>query len=129
MKYWYANLNANIFANNWVDFAPNQRTLEIFQAAKIFPGDERLTLITEQKKANEKAQFTLDASVSKSFKIKNVYLGINLSCSNVLNNKKMITSGYEQARTDVSRYGIDGFPAKYYYGFGRTYFLMASVRF
>jgi hypothetical protein len=129
MKYWYANLNANVFANNWVDFAPDKRTLEEFDKTHIYPGDVRLTQITEQQKANDKPQFTLDASVSKTFKIKNVYLGINLSCSNVLNNKKMITSGYEQGRTDVVNYGVDAWPAKYYYGFGRTYFLMASVRF
>ncbi len=128
MKNWYANLNANIFANNWVDFAPNQRTLEFFQQAGIYPGDERLTQITEQKLANNNPQFTLDASVSKTFKIKNLYLGINLSCSNVLNNTKMITSGYEQARSDVYSYGVNGFPPKYYYGYGRTYFLMASLR-
>lgn len=129
MKYWYANINANLFANSWVDFAPNRRTLEAFENTGIYPGDERLTQITEQFKANEKPQFTLDVSVSKSFLIKKWYLAINLSCSNVLNNTKMITSGYEQARTNVVEYGPTAFPAKYYYGFGRTYFLMASVRF
>jgi hypothetical protein len=128
LKYWYANINANLFANNWVDFAPNQRTLEFFQTEKIYLGDERIPLIIDQKKANANPQFTLDASVSKSFKIKNLYLGINLSCSNLLNNTKMITSGYEQARTDIHSYGINAFPPKYYYGFGRTYFLMVSVK-
>ena len=129
MKYWYANLNANIFANNWVDFAPNRRTTDAFIGTGIYEGDERLISYTEQKKTNEKPQFTLDVSVSKSFKIKNVYLGINLMCSNVLNNTKMITTGYEQARTNIVDYGVNAFPTKYYYGFGRTYFLMASVRF
>lgn len=129
-KYLYANVNANLFANNWVDFAPNRRTVEAFEGTGIYPGDERLILITEQHKTNDKPQFTLDVSISKTFLIKKkFYVGINLSCSNILNNTKMITSGYEQARTDIKNYGIDGFPAKYYYGFGRTYFLMASIRF
>jgi hypothetical protein len=128
MKYWYANVNANLFANNWIDFAPNRRTVEIFENSGIYNVDPVFNQLIEQQKANAKPQFTLDVSVSKSFKIKNVYLGINLSCSNVLNNTHMITSGYEQARTDVYQYGPDGFPAKYYYGFGRTYFLMASIR-
>ncbi len=128
MKYWYANINANFFGNNWVDFAPNRRTTDAFLGTHLYVGDDRLTAITDQQKTNNNAQFTLDLSVSKTFKIKNVYIGINLSCSNVLNNTKMITSGYEQARTDFYTYGADAFPAKYYYGFGRTYFLMASVR-
>ena len=128
MKYWYANINANLFASNWVDFAPNRRTTDAFTNTHLYVGDPALTAITDPKLANANPQFTLDVSVSKSFKIKNVYIGINLSCSNVLNNTKMITSGYEQARTDFYTYGADAFPAKYYYGFGRTYFLMASVR-
>jgi hypothetical protein len=128
LKYWYVNLNANIFANNWVDFAPDKRTLEAFEDTKIYPGDSRLAQVTEQQKTNDKPQFTLDVSVSKTFKIKNVYLGINLSCSNLLNNTKMITSGYEQGRIDITHYGVDSWPSKYYYGFGRTYFLMASIR-
>lgn len=130
LKYWYANINANLFANNWVDFAPNRRTVEAFENTGIYPGDDRLIAITEQHKTNEKPQFTLDVSVSKTFLIKKkFYLGINLSCSNILNNTNMITTGYEQARTDIKNYGIDGFPAKFYYGFGRTFFLMASIRF
>ena len=128
MKYWYANINANLFGNNWVDFAPNRRTTDAFVNTGIYKGDDRFDQVINQVKANDKPQFTLDVSVSKSFKIKNLYLGINLSCSNVLNNTNMVTSGYEQARTDIASYGVNGFPPKYYYGLGRTYFLMASIR-
>ncbi|MEI6123362.1 MAG: TonB-dependent receptor [Bacteroidota bacterium] len=123
-KFWYANLNANLFADNWVDFNPSRRTLEALQG--IYPGDARIALITEQQKAYKNPQFTLDASVGKSFKIGKVFLGINFSVSNILNNTKMVTSGYEQLR--FREQNVDTFGPKYYYGLGRTYFLMASVR-
>jgi len=125
--FWYANLNANLFANNWVDFNPSRRTVEAL--TNMSPYDPLITSITQQYKANEKPQFTLDASVSKTFKIKNFYIGLNGSVSNILNNTKMITSGYEQLRFDYENKDINKFPAKYYYGFGRTFFFMVSFRY
>ncbi|HNW89020.1 MAG TPA: TonB-dependent receptor [Bacteroidales bacterium] len=126
-NYWFANLNANLFANNWVDFSAARRTVEAIQY--LYPGDARVTSITEQYKANAKPQFTLDASVSKSFKIKKFYLILNGSVSNILNNTKMITSGYEQLRFDYNTLDTNKFPAKYYYGLGRTFYFMITFRY
>jgi len=125
--FWYANLNANLFANNWIDFNPSRRTVEALE--NMSPYDPLITTITEQQKANAKPQFTLDASVSKSFKINKFYLGFNASVSNILNNQNMITSGYEQSRFDYENKDISKFPAKYYYGYGRTFFFMVSLRY
>lgn len=126
-NFWFANINANLFANNWVDFSAARRTAEAIQY--LYPGDDRINSITEQYKANEKAQFTLDASVSKSFKIKKFYLILNGSVSNILNNTKMITSGYEQLRFDYNTLDINKFPPKYYYGLGRTFYFMITFRY
>jgi len=126
-NFWFANLNANLFANNWVDFSAARRTVEAIQY--LYPGDARVSSITEQYKANEKPQFTLDASVSKSFKIKKFYLILNGSVSNILNNTKMITSGYEQLRFDYNTLDTNKFPAKYYYGLGRTFYFMITFRY
>lgn len=125
--FWYANINANLFANNWTDFNPSRRTLEALEY--VYPGDPRLALITEQTRAFEKPQFTLDISVSKTFRIKDVYLGINASVSNLFNNTNLVTNAYEQLRFDYEGKNVDKFPAKYYYAFGRTFFAMFSLRF
>ncbi|MCK9613379.1 MAG: carboxypeptidase-like regulatory domain-containing protein [Bacteroidales bacterium] len=124
---WYANVNANIFANNWVDFNPSRRTSQALDG--LMPDDPQIITITEQHLAYEKPQFTLDASLGKTFAFKKYYIGINASVSNILDNKKMITSGYEQLRFDYETKNIDKFPAKYYYGFGRTYFIMITFRY
>lgn len=126
-NFWFANINGNLFANNWIDFNPSRRTEEALVG--VYQEDPRVAIITEQQKANEKPQFTLDASVSKTWKIKNFYIGLNGSVSNILNNTNMITSGYEQSRFDFENKNIDKFPARYYYGLGRTFFFMVTFRY
>lgn len=126
-KFWYANLNANLFANNWVDFNPARRTSNAIDG--LGEGDPLIYDITAQTKAFEKPQFTLDASIGKSFKIKKYFININASVSNVLNNTNLVTTGYEQMRFDFEERNVSKFPPKYYYAYGRNYFIMASFRF
>jgi len=47
--------------------------------------------------------FTIDAYVGKSFRIHRKYnININLTVSNLLNNKDLITGGFEQLRLGTS---------------------------
>jgi len=124
-KFWYVNLNANYFDDIWVDFAPERRTIGAIEG--IYDNDPLIKSITEQQKVA--GQFTLDASVSKSWKIKQYTILFNASVSNILDNQKLITSAYEQLRFDFEGKDVDKFPAKYYYGFGRTYFISLGLRF
>lgn len=126
-KFWFANLNANVFANNWVDFNPARRTSNAIDG--LGDGDPLINDITAQTKAFENPQFTLDASIGKSFKIKKFYINLNASVSNILNNKNLITTAYEQMRFDYTEHNVSKFPPKAYYGFGRNFFVMASFRF
>jgi hypothetical protein len=91
------------------------------------PEDPIVKQLTEQQKLNN--GYTLDLSIGKSWKIGDYYLGLNFNFNNVLNNTDMITGGYEQLRiaTDVSE--LNKYPPKYYYGYGRSYFLMLTFRF
>jgi hypothetical protein len=126
-KFWYANVNANLFANNWVDFNPARRTSNAIDG--LGDGDPVINDIINQTKAFDKAQFTLDVSLGKSFKIKKYYINLNASVSNLLNNKNLVTTSYEQMRFDFETHNVSKFPPKSYYGFGRTFFVMASFRF
>lgn len=124
-KYWYVNINANYFDDIWVDFAPERRT--IGAVAGIYNNDQLIRDITKQERAP--GQFTMDASVSKSWKVKQYTILFNASVSNILDNKELVTSGYEQLRYDISKQQYGKFPSKYYYGFGRTYFVSLGLRF
>ncbi|MDR1739141.1 MAG: TonB-dependent receptor [Bacteroidales bacterium] len=78
---------------------------------------------------------TMDISISKLIYLKGgKQLNINLTVSNVLNNRKVRTGGYEQGRIpyynnvfDVAN--INKFPAKYYYMQGINVFLNVGFRF
>jgi hypothetical protein len=134
-KFWYLDVNANYYDNNWIDINPEKRTGVAIEG--IPPGDPKINTIIGQEKL--KGGFTLDASLGKSIRINGkIFLNINLSVSNILNNKDIQSGGYEQNRFDFggTNYlgGYDGtqdpsaFPPKYYYYFGTTYFLNVSVR-
>jgi outer membrane receptor protein involved in Fe transport len=69
-----------------------------------------------------KGQFTLDLSVSKSWRIKRYTIGFNINVTNILNNKNLITSAWEAYRYDARSEDPDKFPNKYYYAFGTTFF-------
>ena len=49
-----------------------------------------------------KGGFMLDLSIGRSIRMKKGNLSINLSITNLLNNQKMVTGGYEQSRSDYS---------------------------
>lgn len=123
-KYWYIGANGNYFGENYVTINPDKHTSE---ALDIYvDGDPQIEKILSQEKL--KGGFTLDVYGGKSWKIKYKYtLGFTASISNVLNNKKIATSGFEQYRFDKTN--IDKFPNKYYYMYGTTYFVNIYFRF
>ncbi len=124
-KYWFLDVNANFYDNNWIDVNPERRT----QAAIIGlqEGNPKIATITEQQKL--KGGFTLDASLGKSIRINGkIFLNLNFSVSNILNNTDIQSGGFEQNRYDFATQDINKFPPKYYYYFGRTYFFNISVR-
>lgn len=124
-KSWYLNLNANYFDDIWVDFSPERRTIGAIDG--LYNNPDLITKITQQEKVP--GQYTLDASISKSWKVKQYTILFNASVSNILDNQKLVTSAYEQLRFDFVEKNVNKFPSKYYYGFGRTYFISLGIRF
>ena len=90
--------------------------------------------ITQQERLD--GGVTVDASIGKSIRIDyKYYLNINLSATNILNNRTLKTGGYEQSRfsttnanTDRATY-LDRFPPKYFYAYGATIYLNIGFRF
>lgn len=124
-KYWFFNVNANYYDKIYLDFNPERRTEGAVYM--LGDGDPLRSTITEQQRLN--SGFMIDASLGKSWKIKQYYINLNLSVNNILNNQSLITGGYEQNRFDFETHNVDKFPPKYYYAYGRNYFLNLSIRF
>ena len=57
--------------------------------------------------AKGKGGFMLDGSIGRSIYLKKGSLSINLMVTNILNNRNIVTGGFEQSRSDYSGASID----------------------
>lgn len=148
-KMWFADITLSYFDKNYLDFSPSHFTKMNYVGGTYMneagqkvdyagydktPGSKEL-LGTQEKL---KGGFMLDASLGKLIYLNNrkQSLNINLSFSNILNNKDMVTGGYQQGR--ISRNNkrpnkdielVDKFPNKYYYAWGFNCFLNVGYKF
>ena len=123
-QYWFANLNFNYFRNSWIDFSPVRRTAEA--VVNLDPNSQQFRDIIDQENAGD--AFTIDFFGGKSFKFGRHFLYINIGVSNILDETSIRTGGFEQLRFDNRERNIDSFPPRYYYAFGRNYFINLSYR-
>ncbi len=139
-KFWWVGANINYLVNNYIDVAPITRTDHFFiDPAGVnnnpFPEatQARADELLKQEKFDNFA--LLNFTGGKSWKVANNTFGLFASINNVLD-VKYKTGGFEQARNsnyrqlnqDVSS-GTPAFAPKYFYGFGRTYFLNLYINF
>ena len=126
-NYWWVNINANYFDKIYCDLNPERRTTTA-TGSLYYTDPELYHQIADQTRM--KGQFTLDVSVSKSWRIKSGYLiGFNASVTNLLNNKNLVTTAWEQYRFDFTGYNVNKFGNKYYYAFGTTFYLGINFTF
>lgn len=131
-KFWYVGASFNWFTNIYLDPNPDRRTSEA--VAKYVDTDPQWNEILNQHVVHDlqnnnffENNYTLDAYIGKSFKIKDKFLRLNANVNNILNNKAFQTGGFEQLRYDSNN--INKFPPKYGYMYGTTFFVMASFLF
>lgn len=129
-KYWYVNVNGNYFDKIYLSLNPERRTSSAI--AGLNPEDPADMYLIEQTIRQNEAHggFSLDASIGKSFRIaKKYFVNINVSCSNILNNTNIVSGGYEQLRFDYENKNPQKFPEKYFFMYGRTFFINGTFRF
>lgn len=131
-KFWWIGANINYLANSYIDVSPIARTDHFFinpASGSSFPEatEERARELLQQEKFAPTT--LLNVVGGKSWRIYGKYVGLFASVNNALNTTYK-TGGYEQARNsnfrqrnqDVSS-GTPSFGNKYFYGYGRTYFV------
>ena len=139
-KFWWVGANVNYLANNYLDVSSLLRTDNFFNNPTdpfglTFPEatSERASELLKQEKFDA---FTLVNLVGgKSWKIGDQTFGFFASINNIFD-VTYKTGGFEQTRNanfrevnqDVSS-GTPAFAPKYFYGYGRTYFLNFYVNF
>ncbi len=121
-KFWFATINFNYFQDRYLDFSPERR-IEINTSS--LEGQELRDVSIQEKVADT---YTVDIFAYKSWKLKDYFIILTASVNNVLDNRSLISGGYEQLRYDPAE-GPDYFDTRYYYGYGRNYFLQMALKF
>lgn len=120
--YMYLGLDLNYFDRGYIDLNPKLRTdIAREQLAPEYIRQEKFP-----------AQFTMDANVGYSWRIQgSQFLRINLTVTNILNNKGAKSGGYEQSRIRQTRDGkmMRPFDPRYYYMIGTNFFLNVAYLF
>jgi len=138
-NYWWIGANANFLTDLYLDISPLLRTNNFFnepgQGGAAFPDVD--TNVAQNLLKQEKLDdiFLLNVQGGKSWRINNKTFGFFASVNNVLG-LEYKTGGFEQARNANYREllmdhasGTRTFGPKYFYGYGRTYFLNLYINF
>lgn len=126
-NYWFINLSINYFDEIYLDFNPDRRTLEAVEGIDKNADPVLWHQILDQEKLP--SGYIVNLFGGKSWKIKDYYLQLNLGINNLLDNRNLITGGFEQLRYDHYEKNFDQYPPKYYYIYGLTYYLNLGFRF
>jgi len=139
-KFWWVGANINYLANNFLDISSLLRTDNFFKNPQDLEGlsfpeatQERARELLRQEKFDD--FMLLNLTGGKSWKVGNQTFGFFASVNNVLDTFYK-TGGFEQTRNanfrevnqDVSS-GTPAFAPRYFYGFGRTYFVNLYINF
>ncbi len=130
-KMWFLNVDASWLADYYVRLAYPRHEV-IAGLGTAVENEQQLQQLVNRFTSQEKLHnnWVMNASVGKLIYInRKVSLNFNVSVSNVLNNRKLITQATEQFRIDTKNYNPDAFPTKYMYAQGIKVFVNAGVRF
>ncbi len=135
-KFWWIGTNINYLTDNYIDVSPISRTSQFYiNPANGFPFPEatsgRGNELLKQEKFDPVSLLNINGG--KSWRVHKKYIGLFASVNNVLNSMYK-TGGFEQARNAnfraLNQYVSSETPSfgpKYYYGYGRTYFLNLTI--
>ncbi|TLP75383.1 carboxypeptidase-like regulatory domain-containing protein [Maribacter sp. ACAM166] len=137
-KYWWVSATGNYLANNYANISTITRTKSFAidpETKQRFPDatDENVQKLLEQKPLDN--FYLLNLVGGKSWLKKGKYISVFASINNVFDTT-FRTGGYEQSRNgnygQLKQDNFSGSPSfapKYWYGFGRTYFLNMAFSF
>jgi len=137
-KYWWVGITANYLAQNYANISTITRTQSFYldpETELPFPdaSDENVSKLLAQKPLDD--FYLLNLVGGKSWLKKGKYISIFASVNNVFD-AVFRTGGYEQSRNgnfgQLQQDNLSGSPSfapKYWYGYGRTYFLNVAFSF
>ena len=137
-KYWWVGGTANYLANNYANISTITRTPSFYidpETGQAFPDatEENVARLLKQERLDN--FYLLNLVGGKSWLKKGKYISVFASINNVFD-VVFRTGGYEQSRNgnygQLKQDNLSGNPSfapKYWYGYGRTYFLNVAYSF
>lgn len=128
-KGWYVTLSGNYYDRIFLSYAPYYRYKNNVTNVRE---DGTYDIMAQQR---GRGGFMMDGSVGKSIRIKGGgMLSFNLMVTNILNNQKIVTGGYEQSRNDLTTSGnsrgyLFSMNPKLYHAYGTNGMFQVSYRF
>ena len=113
---WFVDLNGNYYDRIYLAYSPSYRFESAVKArneALKKYGEPIINDVTGEiipgalDQAKGHGGFMLDGSIGRSVYLKKGSLSINLSVTNILNNRNIVTGGFEQSRSDYSGASVD----------------------
>lgn len=102
IKGWYLDLTGNYYDRIYLSYSPCMRYYETLSKADYVNNVNGQDVINVPEQAKGNGGFMLDASIGHQFKVAKRPLSVNLMLTNITNNQKICTGGYEQSRSDYS---------------------------
>ena len=97
---WFIDLKGNYYDRIYLSYSPSYRYQRTLTTMGNVNNDGTFNVPDQ---AEGKGGFMLDSSIGKSLRLRHGrQLSINLSLTNILNNTKICTGGYEQSRSDYT---------------------------
>ena len=100
---------------------------------QLYPTQEQLEAKLKELSTQDKLKdaFVLNASIGKfiNFRNRKMSMNINLNVNNILNNRKIATYAYQQARINTDTYDRNAFANRYSYAQGIRVYLNVGIRF
>lgn len=132
-QFWFINVNFNYFDKMYLSYNPIRRTASAVSG--VPEGSALWHQIIDQTKLED--QYTLDAFAGYSWLMnrkfnqlkKRTYLVFNVGVNNILNNRNVVSGGYEQLRYDFAEKNVNKFPDRRFYAYGINFFASVGIRF
>ena len=126
-KGWFLDLTGNYYDRMYLSPSVYHRYDEICEH-----DNDGNAIVPDQLEGN--GGFMLDASIGKLIRLKKGQLSINLTLTNILNNRDICTGGYEQSRDNLTSSGnsrgyVFSMNPKKFYAYGTNGMLNFTYRF
>ncbi len=122
-RFWFIGANANYFADIYVDINPDRRTQKAVE--NLVPSDPQWNQVLGQEKLPSGFNFDIFAGYSYRTSSRH-YIVLNISVNNIFDIKDFRIGGFENLRFDS--HDPNKFANRYFYMYGRTFFLNVAYR-